>query len=54
MSVSVPVEVALFVVDLLRAVIGARSREEAARAAIAVASKAVSEKAIAKALAATK
>jgi hypothetical protein len=50
MPVSIPVEVAVFVVELLSAVLGARTRQEAARAAIAVASKAAAEKAIKEAL----
>ena len=50
MSMKVPMEVAVFVVELLSAVLNSKTKQEAARAAMAVASKAASEKAIKAAL----
>jgi sensor histidine kinase regulating citrate/malate metabolism len=46
----VPLEVAIFIMDILMAVISSQTKEEAARRAIAVASKVSSEKLIKAAL----
>jgi len=47
---TIPTEVALLIVQIISAMLGAKSKQEAARAAMAVASKAASEKAIKAAL----
>ena len=50
MPMTIPTEVALLIVQIISAMIGSKTKAEAARAAMAVASKAASEKAIKAAL----